>query len=57
MHFDTKKNFKVPEIWVTNVIKNCGVDHLVSHDPEVVNFENLIVSLSIIGSYLGVILE
>lgn len=38
VHFDTEKNFKVPESWVENVKKNCGTDDLIAIDPETANF-------------------
>lgn len=57
MHFNTVANFKVPQGWIDNIIKNCGTNDLIATDPETANFQKLFLSLGIIGMYLGVIIE
>jgi len=37
-HFDTQKNFKVPEEWIENVVRQCGVENKINIDPETANF-------------------
>ena len=56
-HFNTEANFKVPESWVENSTRNCGLEDKMIIDPERANFQKLFLSASIIGLYLGVIIE
>jgi hypothetical protein len=56
-HFDTQENFKVPEEWIENVVRQCGVENKINIDPETANFQKFFLSLSIFGIYLGVIID
>jgi hypothetical protein len=56
IHFDTQANFKVPQLWIDNIKKNCKVNHI-DVDPETANFEKFYLGLSMIGVYIGVIID
>ena len=57
IHLDTKENFKVPEKWITTIQKRCPNIDLKKIDPEAVNFNKLMQTLMIVGSYLGSVFE
>ena len=57
IHFNTEANFTVPESWVENITRNCGIEDKMIIDPERANFQKLFLSASIIGLYLGVIVD
>ena len=56
VHLQTQANFKVPQIWIDNIKKNCKVNHI-DVDPETANFEKFYLGLSIIGVYVGAIID
>ena len=57
MHQDTKANFTVPDTWISTFTKRCPNVDKTKLDPETVNFNKLMQSLQIIGSYLGNVVE
>lgn len=38
VHLNTEANFKVPEKWVENITRNCGIEDKMIIDPERANF-------------------
>ena len=60
VHQDTAANFKVPQFWVDNIIKNCKFEskaNSIDIDPESANYEKFYLSYGIIGLYIGVMID
>jgi hypothetical protein len=57
IHKTTQEEFKVPELWIENIKRNCPGVNAIDIDPETANFEKLFLSFSILGLYIGVIID
>eukprot|EP00347_Sterkiella_histriomuscorum_P018248 403346231 len=56
LYFYGSKHNPTPQLWLDNIVKNC--DNVDLHaDPELQNFEKYNISFSIIGAYIGVIID
>lgn len=58
VHLNTNSTFATPEVWKNNIIRNCG--DKVNKDlinPETANFEKVLFSLGLLGSYISMIVE
>lgn len=60
VHQDTAANFKVPQSWIENIVKNCNFkakENSIDIDPESANYEKFYLSYGIIGLYIGCMID